>query len=333
LLHGTLTFLQTALWGAAVWAWHQEHYALLAAIWLTSIIVAHNKLVAFHEAAHGLLQPIRWLNELVGQILGCITLVPLTAYRMVHAQHHAYLGTVRDVEFWPFVDPDVSRPWRVLAVCAELLCAYVYDPLIFLHGVWVLHTAPAAQRRRAWREYAACACAWCTLAVVLTWRGWWPEFCVAFLIPSYIAAFLNAVRRLVEHLGLLGSTIETKTRTILPARIADRAMSAAALRVNYHTVHHRYARVPYYYLAEATGLLYAHELDRLPVFPSYWRALLDTLPHLANPRIGAQWRTAAASMQLANSNTPTFDLQSSTSDFQPLSSVDAPEPVLHNGPR
>ncbi|MFO1092684.1 MAG: fatty acid desaturase [Planctomycetaceae bacterium] len=320
MLHGSLTFLQAALWGAAIWAWQQEHHVLLGAIWLTSIIVAHNKLIAFHEAAHGLLQPIRWLNELIGQILGCITLVPLTAYRMVHAQHHAYVGTVRDVEFWPFVDPTVSRPRRVFAVLAELLCAYAYDPLIFLRGVYVLRDVPAAQRRRAWREYAVCCCAWCTLAVVLTWRGWWPEFCVAFLIPSYIAAGINAVRRMVEHLGLLGDTIETKTRTIIPGGVADQALSAAALRVNYHTLHHRYARVPYYYLAEATRLVYAENFNRMPVFPSYWRALLDTLPHLANPRIGAQWLTnGSPPAQQSTSTSPT--------------SVDASSSDLHNGRR
>jgi fatty acid desaturase len=290
LLHASLTLLQPLLWGAAVWTWSLGWYWATAVVWVASTTVAHNKLIAYHEAAHGLLQPIHWLNELIGQILGCVTMVPLTAYRIVHAQHHAYLGTERDVEFWPFVDPAVPRWRRVLAVVGELLFGYFYDPYVFLRGVCVARDIPAAQRRRAFREYAAVALVWCAVAVILTWRGWWLEFCVAFFIPGYVAAGLNSARRMTEHLGMLGDTVEGKTRTVIPVGRAESVISAAALRVNYHTVHHRYGRIPYYHLAEATHRVYAGELQQLPVFPSYWRAFLDMLPHVANPRIGGQWR-------------------------------------------
>lgn len=291
LLHASLTLLQVLLMACAVLVFHRGWYALLALVWIVAAIVAHNKLIAFHEAAHGLLQPVRWLNELIGQILGCATMVPLTAYRIVHARHHAYLGTERDVEFWPFVDPSVPRWRRVLSVAAELLCGYFYGPFVFLRGVLVARSVPRSQRRRALVEYMGCGLFWGTLVVVLTRYGWWAEFCVAFFIPGYAAAVLNSWRRMTEHLGMLGDTVETKTRTIVPVGPVGRVISAAALHVDYHGTHHRYGRVPYYRLPEATHVVYGREPTDIPVFPGYWSAVRDMIPHVANPRIGAQWRT------------------------------------------
>ena len=267
----------------AVWTWYLGWY------WATCRrlggvdTVAHNKLVAFHEAAHGLLQPIHWLNELIGQILGCVTMVPLTAYRIVHAQHHAYLGTERDVEFWPFVDPTVPRWRRVLAVVGELLFGYFYDPYVFLRGVCVARDIPAAQRRRAFREYAAVALVWCAVTVILTWRGWWLEFCVAFFIPGYVAAGLNSARRMTEHLGMLGDTVEEKHGRLFrwagrnPRSQQPHCGSIITLSI-IATVGFPTTTWPRPHTA-----CMPESWQHLPVFPSYWRAFLDMLPHVANP--------------------------------------------------
>lgn len=292
-LHGSLTLAQVLLMGCAVWMWHQGRYDLLAVVWVLSVVVNHNKLIAFHETAHGLLQPIRWLNEFIGQVLGCATMVPLTAYRIVHNRHHAYLGTARDDEFWPFVDTTVPRWKRVLAVSAELFLGYFYDPIVFARGVFAAEDIPTDQRKRVVREYVACALHWAAVAAILTWFGWWREFCVAFFIPGYVAASINSWRRMIEHLGMLGDTVETKTRMIVPAGLLSKAVSEAALHVGFHSTHHRYARIPYYHLPEATQVVYGDDASGMKVFPSYWSALRDMLPHLADPRIGAQWLAAA----------------------------------------
>lgn len=300
LLHASLTLLQVCLWVAAISCWHRGWWWTLGAVWMAAIVVVHNKLVAFHEAAHGQLQPVRRLNEFIGQLLGCVMMVPLTAFRIVHQQHHAYLGTERDVEFWPFVDPSVSRWRRVAAFVGEVGFAYFYAPVVFFRGVCVAREIPPLQRRRAFREYAVCGGVWLSLAVLFTWQGWWPEFVVAFFIPGYIAASLNALRRMIEHLGMLGDSLETKTRTIVPAGAAEAAISAASLRINYHATHHRYGRVPYYHLPEATQRVYGDDLRRMPVFATYWSAFRDMLPHVVDPRIGGQWlkRDAAPSVRV-----------------------------------
>jgi len=232
---------------------------------------------------------VRWINELIGHVIGFASLTPLTAYRIVHARHHAYLGTERDVEFWPFVDCAVPRWQRVLAVIGELFFGNLYDPWITLRGVLSAREAPRAQRRRACLEYAACGFAWAALIIALSVNDWWIEACVAFFIPGYLAACLNSWRRMIEHLGMFGSTVETMTRTIIPTGKAGVALSAACLNIEYHGCHHRFGKIPYYRLPEATREVYGGHPETLVVFASYRRALSDMLPHLLNPRIGPQW--------------------------------------------
>src|SRR5579883_792830 len=62
----------------------------------------HGHLIAFHEAVHGSLCPVRWLNDFFGLHVSPFTLVSLALYRAAHHSHHAYLATERDEELWPF---------------------------------------------------------------------------------------------------------------------------------------------------------------------------------------------------------------------------------------
>ena len=97
---------------------------------------------------------------------------------------------------------------------------------------------------------------------------------------------------MIEHLGMLGDTVETKSRTIVPSGRAAALVSAVVLHVDQHGTHHRFGRVPYYRLPDVTRAVQEQEPNALRVFPSYWSALKDMLPHVTNPRVGAQWLTA-----------------------------------------
>src|SRR5437762_9178588 len=96
---------EAALW-AAVW---------LGCIWLAVplVLVAahfmHGMLIGFHEASHGLLRKSRRLNEFDGVIIGTLSLMSFSLYRVVHQTHHAYLATERDHEFWPLSQTTVPR--------------------------------------------------------------------------------------------------------------------------------------------------------------------------------------------------------------------------------
>ncbi|HEX4148676.1 MAG TPA: fatty acid desaturase, partial [Pirellulales bacterium] len=271
-----------ATWSAGLWP-------LTLVIWVAAGCLGHAKLIAFHESAHGTLSRRRWLNELQGIGVGTIILVPLSAYRWVHAQHHAQLGTQHDLELWPFVDPRAPRWLRLAATAAELLLGFFYTPLVFLRGVLRATGLPIAQQARIVAEYSFCAAVWGGLLWVIARQQAWTLLAVGYLVPASLAAAAQTLRKFTEHMGLLDEGVLSTTRTVVDQRPLGQALSRSLLHIDHHGTHHRYAKIPYYNLPAATPLVYASAAERSVIFSSYLQALLDMLPTLANPRIGRQW--------------------------------------------
>lgn len=293
-LHPVATLLHASLMLAAVYTWYAGWWPLTIVCWAICAHVGHSKLIAFHEASHGTLNP-RWrINEFQGIVLGTTILVPLSVYRLIHGRHHAYTGTENDLELWPFVNTDVPRWKRILAAVGELVFGFFYTPIVFLHGVLVATKIPKAQKRRIIWEYALCVVVWTVLLIVITRRGWWEPFLVGYFVQALIAGNLQSIRKFTEHVGLLGDTMLTTTRTVVDRRIIGESLSRSMLRIDYHGTHHRYAKVPYYHLPEATPYVYDGRTEHAPIFPSYWAAMVDMARSLGNPRVGAQWLKAEA---------------------------------------
>jgi fatty acid desaturase len=143
-IHPLTTLLQVALVVAAVMTWYAGWWPLTVVLWIAGAHVSHSKLIAFHEASHGTLNPKWRINEFQGIMLGTMIFVPLSVYRLVHGRHHAYIGTEGDLEFWPFVNPGVARWKRILAAIGELVFGFFYTPFVFLHGVLAARRVPPA---------------------------------------------------------------------------------------------------------------------------------------------------------------------------------------------
>jgi fatty acid desaturase len=282
-----------ALMAAAIGAWSAGHWVLLLALWAAGAHIGHHKLIAFHEAAHATLNSRRWINELQGICMGTIIFVPLSVYRYVHAQHHAYLGSPRDLELWPFADPGASRGLRLACAAAELTLGFFYTPVVFAHGVLASAQLPPGQARRIVVEYGICLVFWTALLTWVSVAGFWPELAVGYFVPAALAGNLQSLRKFTEHMGLFGDGILTITRTVVDRRWLGRMMSDSMLHIDYHGTHHRYARLPYYHLPEATPYVYRPGTSALPLFPSYLAAMRDMLSGLADPRVGRQWLEGA----------------------------------------
>ena len=115
------------LLAVTLFAWANGYWPLVLISWLLQAHIGHTNLLAFHEASHYTLHPNRRVNELQGVILGSVILTPLSAYRWVHNQHHIHLGTPRDAELWPFVDPTAKR-WRRVLTALPKYRAHVWEP-------------------------------------------------------------------------------------------------------------------------------------------------------------------------------------------------------------
>ena len=108
-----------------VWGW-----AAVAVLVLLLAHVMHGHLIAFHEAAHGSLCPVGWLNDFFGLHISAFNLMSLALYRAAHHSHHAWLATPRDEELWPFVDPHMPRWARRAAALVELTCGMLFTPFL-----------------------------------------------------------------------------------------------------------------------------------------------------------------------------------------------------------
>lgn len=274
--------------GAAAGFADEDCWPLLLIIWPALAAVNFILVLAFHDASHGRIHPVHWMNEGYGHLLGSIMLTPLSVYRYAHARHHAQLGRPGDPELWPFNSPTVSRPLRVLAAFLEIVFGAVYTPLLFLRSVLVGQLT----RRERWlifQGYMMCVAFWAATIAIVTYLGMWQLLTVSLIIPMFLAGMMQTLNKFEQHLGLHGQTVLGLTRTVVDRDKFGEMISAAMLYNDYHGTHHRYAKIPYYHLPHATPYTLAGSTEPCPVYPSVVSATVDMLRCLADPKVGPQW--------------------------------------------
>jgi fatty acid desaturase len=266
----------------------QEHWPLLLLIWPALTAIMFVFVLTLHDASHGRMYPLHWLNEVHGHLIGTFSFTPLAVYRYAHARHHAQLGRPGDPELWPFNSPHIARPLRVTAAAAEVFLGLVYTPLLFLRSVLVGELSPR-ERRLILRGYIGCAAVWTVILVVAYDFDLWQAFLVASVVPMAFSGMLQTLNKFEQHLGLHGETVLGLTRTVVDEHPVTELVSAAMLFNDYHGTHHRYAKIPYYKLPHATPFTLSGAGEHCPVFPSVVSATLDMLRCLADPKVGPQW--------------------------------------------
>jgi len=279
---------QTAL-GFSV---YYNNYWLIAPLVLTSSHLMHSMLIGFHEASHGLLRRSRFLNEADGIIIGVLSLMSFSLYRAAHQLHHAYLASERDEELWPFVHPQTSRRTRVLAAVVELTMGLIFTPLLFFR-IFIRKGSPIRNkklRRRIWMEFVTIAVVWSLILTVTAVLDAWKYFLYLHLIPAWLAANMQSLRKYVEHVGLTGATVNSSTRSIVAKGWLANFINFTLLHEPYHGVHHWRSGIPHPELPQNVAALEPSVDEERPPFRTYGAALYDLFINLADPRVGAQWR-------------------------------------------
>ncbi|HEY2799243.1 MAG TPA: fatty acid desaturase [Chthoniobacterales bacterium] len=268
-------------------------------IWIAvlGVLVAahlmHGTLIGLHEAAHGLLRKNRRFNEFDGVVIGTLSLMSFSLYRVVHQTHHAHLATERDYEFWPLSKPAIPRWARWLAAFCELNFGLLFGPFVFLRAFFSSPSPVRSQRvrRRVWMELALMVVTWGMIVGAVAAFGLWKYFIWMYLAPALLAANLQSWRKYIEHVGLTSDTVNGSTRSIVARSWLGRLLAFSLLHEPFHGVHHQKAGLPHSVLPQyAEKLQPKYPGERMP-YPSYRNALLDLIRSLANPRVGPQWRT------------------------------------------
>jgi fatty acid desaturase len=117
----------------------------------------------------------------------------------------------------------------------------------------------------------------------------WKSLIVATIVPLALSGMLQTLNKFEQHLGLHGQSVLGLTRTVVDRDRYSELVSAAMLYNDYHGTHHRYARIPYYHLPEATPYALAGAREYCPVYPNIAMAVLDMLTCLRDPKVGPQW--------------------------------------------
>jgi len=267
-------------------------------IWIVvlGVIVAahlmHGTLIGLHEAAHGLLRKNRRFNEFDGTVIGTLSLMSFSLYRVVHQTHHAYLATERDYEFWPLSKPEVPRWQRCAAAFCELNFGLFYGPFVFFRAFFSSPSAVRSPRvrRRVWAELALMVVTWSLILGTVATFGLWKYFVAMYLVPALLAANLQSWRKYIEHVGLTGDTVNGSTRSIVAKSWLGRLLAFSLLHEPFHGVHHQKAGLPHAVLPQYAERLEPKNPGERRPYPSYRNALLDLIRSLANPRVGPQWR-------------------------------------------
>jgi len=268
-------------------------------IWLAVPLVLvvshlmHGVLIGLHEAAHGLLRKNRGFNEFDGVVIGTLSLMSFSLYRVVHQTHHAYLTTERDYEFWPLSQPSMPRWKRRLAAFFELNFGLFYSPFVFLRA-FLCSSSPVRSkrvRRRIWAELALSIVTWILIVSAIAVFDLWKYFIWLYLAPALLAANLQSWRKYIEHVGMTGDTVNSSTRSIVAKSWLGRLVAFTLLHEPFHGVHHQRAGLPHSLLPQHVEKLQPKKPGERTPYPSYRYALIELMRCLADPRVGPQWRT------------------------------------------
>ena len=282
-----------ALVMASIAAWSLGWWPVSVVLWVAIAWMDHAALSRLHEAAHGMLFRSKTVNELAGIAVGTLALTPLSVYRHVHTQHHAYLGREKDPEFWPYNLPWTPKWLRLTYAWLELTWGWIFTPLLYsLRTASAWSNLAPARRRRLAMEWCLLGVSWTGVLLAVSYTNTWNWFLVGHLAPAWIAGTAQTVRKFTEHLGRFGETIYDMTRTVVYTGRIGRVASASQLRVEHHGTHHRWPRIPYHKLPDATPIVYGKDA-RGRIYPHHFAAIRDMLPHLKNPRVGPQWKRSA----------------------------------------
>ena len=273
-----------------VFLYHGNFWLVVPLVLICSHFM-HGLLIGFHEASHSMLRKSRAYNDFEGALIGTFSFIPFTLYRVAHQTHHSHLGSQRDEEFWPFVEPSVPRSGRILAAILELTIGVFFTPFIFSRSFFRKGSPvrSARVRRRIWIEYIVMVLFWIALLGAVSWLGVWYYFLLGYALPAWIAGNLQSWRKYIEHVGLTGRTVRSGTRSIIADNWIGRLVSFTLLHEPYHGVHHLHMGLPHAELPGHASSLKPTSPDESAPFRSYGHALLHLLRCLPDPQIGSQW--------------------------------------------
>jgi omega-6 fatty acid desaturase (delta-12 desaturase) len=300
------------------------HYGILAALLLFPVAaMLLVRLFMFqHDCGHGSFFKARWANDLLGWVLGVLTLTPYLAWRGEHAIHHAGAGNLDRRGVGDITTLTVPE---YLALSRRRRCAYRFyrNPLVLfgLGPVWlflITNRIPSGSPRRNWREWLSVLGTNLAIAALLAslmlvtdpltvLLSWLP----VMLLAATIGVWLFYVQHQFEPMYWEPkSSWDFRAAALKGASFYDLPLVLhwCTGNIGFHHIHHLCSRIPNYRLREcfeanaqfqdAPRLTLRSSLGciRLALWDAEQRSMISFRKLRARAKTAALRRNAAAAM-------------------------------------
>ncbi|KAA8889064.1 fatty acid desaturase [Nocardia colli] len=221
-----------------VLALRPEPLALIVGVLLLAAMYTH-AVELQHQALHHSAFRTAWPHRLVGVPLGLPLLVVYTNYRVRHLQHHRYLGTPSDTEFFGF---DTRKPLTVGLLLRGMfdyarLAVVIRDVLRAATGRWQYEHGDisATMRRRTITEHLILG-ALLLAAVILAVTGYHDLVLRLWLLPLLFAVPMHFLVELPEHILCDPDTTDVlrNTRSIRGSHLSTWFTNGNNLHIEHH---------------------------------------------------------------------------------------------------
>ncbi len=257
-------FLLALFWAAAV-------LSLRVGYWLTLIIAVPAALMVVrlfmlqHDCGHGAFFRSQKMNNLVGGVLGVITLVPYAYWRRTHAIHHATSGNL-DVRGLGDIDTLTVREYLSRPKFKRLLYRLYRNPavLLLIGPTWqfiLKHRLPLDTPKGWTREMMGVQLTNLGLAGVIALM-WWTlgikQFLMVQLPITLLAGSIGVYLFYVQHQyedtywryreawNYFASGLEGASHLTMP-----KVLQWCTASIGLHHIHHIASRIPNYNLQKA----------------------------------------------------------------------------------
>lgn len=241
---------------------------LLGAMYVHAVELQHQCL------HHSAFRNARW-HRIVGVALGLPMLVSYSHYRIRHLQHHKYLGTPKDSEFFGF---DTRQPVTWGALLRQMFSVGRFVVVLrdigrSLRGAWTYDMGEVSERRRrqVMNEYRAMAI-WLLAAASAAGAGFGKEVLLLWALPLLVTVPLHFIVELPEHILCDNSSTDVlrNTRTITGSRFSTWYTNGN----NLHVEHHAAMSVPINRLPERHPAAVRLATHAQPSYPAFFRLIV-----------------------------------------------------------
>ena len=215
-----------------------------------------------HDCGHGSFFRHQAANDLIGRVIGVLTLTPYGFWRRTHAMHHAGSGNL-DRRGFGDVDTLTVNEYRARSIWGRLRYRLYRHPLV-MFGIgpaylFILrHRLPIGLMRRGWQPWISTMAtnfAIALIAATITWTIGLKAFLLVhlpiLLLAASVGVWLFYVQHQFEHAvwkrgrewNLHETALHGSSHYDLPVLLAW-----FTANIGVHHVHHLCSRIPYYRL-------------------------------------------------------------------------------------